>query len=411
MGGSGKVAIVPAGGPAGPGLLHLAAAVPIWIAVIVFTLTFGIDWLARFVLAQPLDFTVTERLQQIGATILLVGAVLAAASTLVRLMGNRPGDAASRTPLAVWPGLPLALLALAIASGALLANLPAAFLTTRINAALNDYALIAPVLATAAAALATRERRSGTTAMLAGPVVILSISAVALQQSMVASLFSTAVTALVLAVGTAAVAIVARSSLLGYLAGGLLVECLAGLILAAGIHTPTELFASFLLLALPFTLILVMASEGLAGLARTLVAGASEIAALVAIVVGMQIAVAAITYLGYVQGLAERAPDLIARTPLLIVASLTLLGALIGVLVTPLLAIVAIALLPVPTLMPLVLAGSVIALVLRSIRAGSGTILAAPPEAAIDRAPALVVVAVALAAMVAGVLVPLPSPF
>lgn len=411
MGARGKEAIAPAGGPSGPGLVQLAAAVPIWIAVLVFSLIHGIDWLARYVLAQPLPYEFSERIQGIGAAILGVGTVLAAVSTLVRLVGVRPGDAASRTPLAVWPGLPLALLALAIASGALLANLPPAFLTTRINAALTDYALTAPVLAMAAAALATRERHPGATAMLAGPVAILSISALALGQSVAASQYSALVAALILAVGTGIVAIAARSPLLGCLAGGLIAVLLTGLILAVGVHTPAELFATFVLFALPFTVILVAANEGAAGLARMLVAGAGEIATLVVIVVGLQVAAAAITYLGLVQGIAERAPDLVAKTPLPIVAALTLLGALVGVLVTPLLAIVAIAVLPVPTLMPLVLAGSVIALVLRSIRASRGTILGAPGEAAIDRVPALIVVAVALVAMVAGVLLPLPQLF
>lgn len=412
MGGDGRSGTsAPAGKPSGPGHVHLALALPLWIAVAVFIVTFGADWLARTLLNRPLDPSQADQLRRVGGLMLAIGTALTAVGTLARLFSSQPGAVHSRTPLALWPGLPLALLVLVLAAAVLLARLPWAFLVVQLNNAFDEYALAAPVLAIAVAAVVCRESRPGATAMLAAPIVVLAVSSLALQQSISRSAYSAIITALVLALGTGVVALVARAPLLGYLAGGLLAAGLSGLVLAIGLHTPSELFAVLALMSLPPFLLYLLVTEGLTGLSRTLVAGAAEIAAIVVMLIGVQIAAVAMISLGYKPGLAERAPELLAAGSLLIVASLTLLGALIGVLVTPLLAVVAIALLPVPTLMPLVLAGSVIALVLRSIRTGSGTILWGPAGSAIDRVPALAVVAVALVAMVVGVLVPLPQLF
>ena len=211
--------------------------------------------------AGNLDQAMGEPLAWLLGCALLLGCAIA-----WRIVRAAPLDADARSyrsSLSVWPGWPLAIVGAVLAAALILpvGLTPGAILSLSVRS-LDDYAFAVVPLALAAAAGATGGRGSQAAAFLAAPTVLLASIGLIGEASIVASAVSVLVAWIVLAAAFAVLALITGRSLLMWLAIGFAALAVIALPLATGLLTPAEVLAAICVLAVGIGLLLYTLVDG-----------------------------------------------------------------------------------------------------------------------------------------------------
>jgi hypothetical protein len=278
------------------------AAVPTWIAIGGLAIFYGAETISRAYFAAPISTFYNAKLPvllqpgvehadiysalgEYAAVLLLLALPSAALFVLLECLAADPfsPDSNLRSPLGVWPGLPLAILGLVLTGAAFVANgLPFAAFLQKLVTGLDAFVFGGLVLALAAAAAVTGGRPAKATAVVAAPVVLTIFVSTWLNISSVTTMSIMAAPCAALGVAFAVAAMVSRNYGLLWWTTGLFAILLILPPLAAGFLTPTQAVALLCLVAVPVGLIVNSAVRG-TGIARTMLVATAEVAALTAI--------------------------------------------------------------------------------------------------------------------------------
>lgn len=367
-------------------VLGIVAAIPVWIAVAVL-----LAWTAAQVVARNffnsilLSGTVPpgghlswDDAVAAWAGLAFISAIPLAAVFVVLEGLHRSGAPEGddiRSPLAVWPGLPLALVVAACSVAAAAAwGLPVEVLLLAAQNTIAGHVFLGFVFSVAAAAGLTGGRPMRAVAAVAGPMVLVLAAGVLLDFSTFQLLTMLAAPCFALTIGFLILALATREKgAIWWAAGFLMVPIVAGAC-APGYLTPIEALAVIAAVALPIGLI-VNTSVRQTPVGWALVVGGAEIAALAAILMSAAIAAYVLTIMNVPQAiarLAENAPPLAllgGAVLLIVAASYVVTPALAFVLAFPLLAPVLIRHgINLGVLAALAVLGGAAATVLRSVR-------------------------------------------
>ena len=275
-------------------ILGILAAIPVWMAIVALLAWTIAQAFARYAFNTVLLSSVTPPgsfLSWDDAFVYWAGFAFLAAipfALLFVLLEAVAGDSAAdgddvRSPLAVWPGLPLAIVITAVSAVASLASkIPIEILLLQAQRGAQNYVLVGIVLAVATATGLTGGRPKRGIVAVAGPLVLVMAIAEMLALPIARLLLMLTLPCLVLAAAFLILSLATREKgAIWWSLGFLLVALTAGMC-APGLVTPTEAIAILAAVSLPVGMI-VNSAVRQTPIGTALIVAGTEIAAIAAV--------------------------------------------------------------------------------------------------------------------------------
>lgn len=338
--------------------LGILAAIPVWIAILALLSWTVAQAVARYAFNSILLSTVPPPQGYLSWDDAIVGWAwwaflisipFAAAFVLLDAFADKNDDDGDdvRSRLAVWPGLPLAIVLAAVAlfaGGA--SNVPPTLLLQKAVIGAETYSFLGVAFAVAAAAGLTGGRPMRGVAATATPLVLVTLLGFFADQSITRLLFILAFPCLLIAVVCFVIALATQERGAIWWSLGFFIIPIVALACNPGLVTPTEAAAIIAIVALPIGLIINTAVRQTSAGTAVIVA-AAEVSALAAAVVASAMISFVLAMTGATTAIAAQA----AAIPPIAQLAIALLIALVGsYLLTPALSLGLIATIVIPLL-------------------------------------------------------------